>query len=74
MVHLLLFGLLALTARWCFGPAPGVLAAVAVYAALSEVVQARLLAERSGDLLDLLADLLGAGLGWYAAARLRLRG
>ena len=73
VVHALLFGLLALTARAAFGPARAVLAAVLTYATVSELVQALLLSRRSGDLWDLLADVVGALLGWLAAARLLRR-
>ena len=69
VVHLLLFALLAASARWRFGGGLPVLALVAVYAVVSEVVQAVALAERSGDPVDVVADLLGAGLGWLAAGR-----
>ena len=69
VVHLLLFALLAASARRRFGSGPLVLALVAVYAVVSEVVQGLALAERSGDPLDVVADLLGAGLGWLAAGR-----
>lgn len=71
-VHLLLFALVAATARWRLGGRPAVLAAVLLYAALSEVVQGVALPGRSGDLLDLLADALGALLGSALASR-RLR-
>ena len=70
VVHAVLFGLLAATTRWRFGPALVALAAVAVYAVASEVVQGALLSTRSGDAYDVLADLLGAALGWLLAARL----
>ena len=70
-VHLLLFALLALTARLRFGPARGVLAGLVAYAVLSEVVQATLLAQRSGDVQDLVADLVGVAVGWGARRRLR---
>lgn len=70
LVHLLLFALLAGTTRWRFGPGTALLAAVVGYAALSELVQALLLPDRSGDLLDLLADVVGVGLGAVIAARL----
>ena len=69
-VHLLLFAALAATARLRFGGARSLLAALVVYAVVSEVVQALLLARRSGDLLDVVADLLGVALGWWAAGRL----
>ena len=69
VVHLGLFALLAATTRWRFGPSLPLLAAVAGYAVLSEVVQAVALAERSGDARDVVADLIGAAAGWWAAAR-----
>jgi hypothetical protein len=62
-VHAGLFLLLAGTAALRFGVGLRVLAAVLGYAALSELVQAGLLAERSGDGWDLLADAAGAVVG-----------
>ena len=74
LVHSTLFLLLAATTRWRFGARLGLLAAVAGYGALSEVVQAALLPHRSGDPLDALADAAGALLGWViASAVLRRR-
>ena len=70
VVHLLVFLALAGTARLRFGGAQAVLGAVLAYAAVSEVVQALVLSRRSGDLWDLLADVVGAALGWWAARRL----
>jgi VanZ family protein len=70
LVHLVLFALLAATARGRFGPAAPVLVAVAVYAVASELIQAALLDSRSGDVYDVLADLLGALVGWWIAGRL----
>ena len=69
VVHVVLFALLAGTTRWRFGPVVAGFAAVAAYAVVSEVVQATLLGDRSGDVLDVLADLLGAVLGWLVATR-----
>ena len=69
LVHAGLFALLAGTAALRFAAARRVLLVVLGYAALSEVVQARLLAERSGDAWDLLADAVGALAGWYAVRR-----
>jgi VanZ family protein len=71
VVHLVLFLLLAATARWRFGGALPALALVAVYAVVSEVVQGVALDERSGDALDVVADLVGAGLGWAVTGRFR---
>jgi VanZ family protein len=70
-VHLLLFAGLAASARARFGDAPTVLVVVAGYAVLSELVQALVLSGRSGDLLDVVADLGGAALGWWLAGRRR---
>jgi hypothetical protein len=68
-VHLVLFLLLAGSARLRFGAVWPVLGAVLAYAALSEVVQAVLLEGRSGDLLDLVADTIGVLAGWVLARR-----
>jgi hypothetical protein len=69
LVHLLLFALLAATTRWRFGRVPPALLLVAAYAVVSEVVQGVALAERSGDPVDVVADLVGTGAGWLAAGR-----
>ena len=69
VVHLALFALLAATTRWRFGPVAAALAAVGAYAVVSELVQGLLLAERSGDPYDVVADLLGVALGWMLTAR-----
>ena len=70
VVHLVLFAALAATCRWRFGDRPAALAALASYALVSEVVQGVLMATRSGDPLDVVADLLGVAIGWLAARRL----
>ena len=70
LVHLGLFALLAATARWRFGGRPVVLAVLALYAVVSEVVQGVLMATRSGDPFDVVADLLGVALGWLLARSL----
>ena len=69
-VHLAVFALLAATARWRLGRSTALLAGLAGYAAVSEVVQAVALAARSGDVLDVVADLVGVALGWWAAGTL----
>ncbi len=73
VVHYLLFALVAGTVRWRFGPARRSLCLVFAYAVLSEVIQANLLPGRSGDVVDVLADLAGAALGWLVAERLGRR-
>lgn len=72
VVHYLLFALLAGTVRWRFGGRERLLWAVFGYAILSEVIQATVLPGRSGDVVDVLADIAGASLGWLVAQR-RLR-
>ncbi|MFP5072897.1 VanZ family protein [Pseudonocardia nantongensis] len=63
VVHLLLFAVLAVTARTAGWRAAPVLAGLLGYAALSEVLQALLPLGRSGDVLDGLVDVAGALLG-----------
>ncbi len=72
VVHYLLFALLAGTVRWRFGGRERLLWAVFAYAVASEVVQHVALPGRSGDVVDVLADVAGASLGWLVAHR-RLR-
>ena len=69
VVHAGLFLLLAGTAALRFGAVPAVLVVVLGYAVGSEVVQALLLAERSGDAWDVLADAVGAAAGWHLVRR-----
>ena len=69
MVHAVLFLLLAGTAALRFGALLPVLVLVLGYAVASELVQAELLAERSGDAWDVLADAVGALAGWLAVRR-----
>ena len=68
-VHTGLFLLLAGTAALRFGAVGRVLALVLVYAVVSELAQAGLLAERSGDAWDVLADGAGALAGWLLVRR-----
>ena len=67
LVHGGLFLLLAVATRWRFGPRLGRRAAVTAYGVLSEIAQAVLLPDRSGDPSDALADTTGALLGWLLA-------
>lgn len=69
VVHVVLFALLAATARWRFGAGRWLLGVVVGYAVASEVVQANLLPGRSGDVYDVLADVAGAVVGWHLAGR-----
>ena len=71
LVHAGLFALLAATAVWRFGRRPAVVVGLVAYAVLSEVAQGLLLADRSGDPLDVVADLVGTAAGWLLGRRLR---
>ena len=73
VVHVVLFALIAATTRWRFGASLVALAAVVAYAPVSELIQGGLLPQRSGDPYDVLADLVGAALGWLLATRLLSR-
>ena len=75
-VHLLLFAVLALTGRWAGVRLPVLAVLLAVYAGLSEVLQAVTPLARSGSLADVVADVAGIALGagvWELAARARRR-
>lgn len=75
--HFAIFAAVALTARW-LGFAPWLIGVVlGVHAGLSEIIQAWFLADRTGDVTDLIADAIGIAVGiWlgrfprsWAAAR-----
>lgn len=68
VVHALLFAVLAAAASARLGRGRGVLGAVLAYAVLSELVQVAL-PTRSGDLLDVVADVVGALVGWRLVRR-----
>lgn len=71
VVHALIFATLTLTGGWA-GLRPLPLAAgLAAYAVSTELLQATLPLGRHGDPLDMLADLVGVGLGLAVAAGLR---
>lgn len=67
LVHLGSFALLAWTGLRASLPVRVLLPALALHAVLSEVVQGTLLARRSGEPADGVADLLGVLVGWLAA-------
>ena len=64
VVHATLFALLAVTAGLRLGARRAVLLAVVAYAPASELVQALALPTRSGDAVDVVADLVGTAAGW----------
>jgi hypothetical protein len=72
VVHAAVFGAVAWAAVRCGIPARWVAAVLVAHAALSEVAQHLLLAQRSGDPLDALADTVGVVLG-LALGRQSLR-
>jgi VanZ family protein len=71
LVHLALFTLLAVAARFAGTAALAVLALLAAYAALSEVLQALLPIGRDGNVSDGLGDVAGVLLGVAAYAGVR---
>lgn len=66
-VHVLAFAAVAWTGRAAGVPAPLLLGGLVVHAGTSEILQATLLAHRSGDPWDVVADVVGIGLGWGTA-------
>jgi VanZ family protein len=73
LVHVLIFVGLTLAAGWRFGRGPAVLGALVAYAVGSEVAQGLFLPGRSGNPLDVVADLVGIALAWAVLGRV-LRG
>ena len=71
VVHAALFALLAGTAGLRLGARTAVLLAVVAYAPVSELVQAFALPTRSGDPVDVVADLVGTAAGWAWVLRRR---
>lgn len=69
LVHVLVFAGLTVAAGRRFGRGPVLLAALVAYAVGSEVVQGLLLPERSGNPLDVVADLVGVALAWVVLGR-----
>ena len=71
VVHLVLFGVLALTGRWAGVRLRALAVLLAAYAGVSEVLQAVTPLDRSGSIADLLADLAGVAVGVVAWSVLR---
>ncbi|MGL5819211.1 MAG: VanZ family protein [Phycicoccus sp.] len=74
VVHAVVFLLPVLLALLAGLEARVVVAIFAVHAALSEVVQASVLPNRSGDVWDVVADLVGVCCGWLAWLTISRRG
>lgn len=68
LVHVAVFALVVVTGMGSTAPGWAVVIASVVQAPVSEVLQATLLPHRSGDPLDLVADLAGCALGWALVA------
>ena len=66
VVHVFVFAAPVLVALLAGVSAPWALGILAVHAPLSELVQHFGLSHRSGDVSDVLADLVGVALGWSA--------
>ncbi|HIZ36924.1 MAG TPA: VanZ family protein [Candidatus Ruania gallistercoris] len=66
-VHVLVFALVMLTGVLTGLPARWLALILAAHALLSEAIQHLWLPDRSGDLLDAVADVAGILLGWYVA-------
>lgn len=73
IVHATIFAAVAVTGLWAGLPRVPLLAALVVHAPLSEVVQAGWLADRGGDPLDVVADLVGVSVGALLVALLAAR-
>lgn len=71
VVHVAVFGAVAVTAVRAGARPRLVLAVLVAHAAVSEAVQAMLLPGRSGDLLDVVADVAGAVAGVCVAVARR---
>ncbi|MBZ2196316.1 VanZ family protein [Ruania sp. N2-46] len=70
-VHVLIFAAVMATGLLAGIPAKWLALGLAAHAVLSELIQHLALPNRSGDLLDLVADLVGIALGWYVIAYVR---
>lgn len=66
LVHVTLFAVVVATGLRSSAPRWLVVVVSVVQAPVSEVLQAVLLPDRSGDVLDLVADLAGCAIGWLA--------
>ena len=69
VVHVVVFGLVVWAGLRAGVARPLVFLVSVVQAPVSELLQATLLAHRSGDPFDVVADLVGCALGWLVARR-----
>ncbi len=69
VVHLAVFAAVAWTGRRVGIPSRPLLLALVAHAVVSELLQRTLLPGRSGDLLDVVADIVGAVAGLVVAGR-----
>ncbi|WP_232847734.1 VanZ family protein [Occultella kanbiaonis] len=70
-VHVLIFATVMATGLLAGIPGRWLALGLAAHAVLSELIQHLVLPERSGDPLDLVADLAGIALGWYVITYVR---
>lgn len=68
--HVVVFALVVAAALWVGLPARWVVPLALAHAVVSEVVQHLWLSGRSGDVWDVVADVLGVALGWAVGSRL----
>ncbi|TDE96201.1 VanZ family protein [Occultella glacieicola] len=71
VAHALIFAAVMATGCLAGIPARWLALGLAAHAVLSELIQHVVLPDRTGDPLDLLADLAGIALGWYVATYVR---
>ncbi|WP_299276211.1 VanZ family protein [uncultured Georgenia sp.] len=73
VAHVAVFALVVTAALWAGLPARVVVPLGLGHAVVSEVVQHVAYPGRSGDVWDVVADVVGVGLGWGAVALVRAR-
>ncbi|MEE6273382.1 VanZ family protein [Georgenia wangjunii] len=73
LVHAAVFALVALTGMLAGVPARVLVPLLLAHAVVSELVQHALLPNRSGDVWDAVADVVGVALGWALGRALSAR-
>lgn len=71
--HVAVFGAVALTGMLAGLPARRLVPALLAHALVSELVQHWLLPDRTGDPVDVVADVAGVAAGWWLGDRLSRR-